>query len=153
MGSLPIIQIRADQGADRRGVIRFDLSDIPTEATVVSATLFLYPGNLQAEQVTYLYRITTDWAEETVTWNSPWTTPGGDFDSSIAYATFIPQRSYCYISIDLTALAQLWVTGQYPNYGVFLYSTGKNHTVEYASKEDSTPVVQSPRLAAIFTLP
>jgi len=153
MGSLPMIQVRADQGADRRGVVRFDLSDIPQGAVVTSARLYLYTRNLSSEQITYLYRITHEWSEDSATWNVPWANPGGDFDESIAYGFFVPYQTNCYISLDLTALVQMWVDGQSPNYGILLYSVGKYHTVEYASKEDQTRPVTSPLLDVIFVHP
>jgi hypothetical protein len=97
--------------------------------------------------------VTENWSEDTATWISPWSSPGGDFDTSRAYAQFIPGQRNCYLSLDLTYLVQLWVNGNYPNYGVLLYSTGQYHTVEYASKEYSQAPERQPRLEVIYATP
>ena len=56
-----------------RSLIEFDLSSIPSDAIVTSATLFLYGENhLHYDKSTesYLERIDTAWADTTVTWNN-----------------------------------------------------------------------------------
>lgn len=61
-----------------RAVIHFDLSTIPANATVISATMNLYAtgplGTLQGHTGTnnsaYLQRITSSWTEMGVTWNT-----------------------------------------------------------------------------------
>jgi hypothetical protein len=135
-GSLPEIEVRPDSDANRRGLVRFDLSSIPPGSTVTSATLYLYEIDKKQDQVTYIYKVTSPWSEGFVTWNSPWMTPGGDFDNSYAYASFLPIQSSCMLAIDLTELVQEWVDGG-PNYGFILYSTGLNHILRYSSKENS----------------
>jgi hypothetical protein len=66
-----------------RSLIQFDLSGIPANATITSATLALYfnptsdEGNhvkLLGSNTSYLERITSNWAENTVTWNTQPTT-------------------------------------------------------------------------------
>lgn len=147
-GTQPEIEVRPDNGANRRGLIRFDLSAIPQGSTVTSATLYLFEKDKKLDQVTYLYRINSPWDENTVTWNFPWTTPGGDFDNSRAYASFFPNQSNCMLTIDLTDLVQEWVAGT-SNYGFLLYSIGPNHILRYASKENGV-VDQQPRLVVNY---
>jgi hypothetical protein len=61
-----------------RGVFKFDLSAIPTNAVISSATLNLYadlnspilPTYGGPDNLGYLSRITSNWSENTVTWNS-----------------------------------------------------------------------------------
>ena len=144
--------VRPNNNADRRGLLRFDLSDIPANAVISSAELYLYEQEDKLEQVTYVYRVTTPWTESGVTWNSPWTTPGGDFANSPAYALFIPGQSGCSITLDLTNLVQAWVEGTYPNYGVLLYSTGDSRVINYSSKEETGNPEQAPRLAITYSL-
>ena len=144
-------EVRPDNGADRRGLIKFDLSAIPPNATVNSATLYLFERGNKTGQATYLYRVTSAWNENTVTWNT-WTTPGGDFDSSTVHFSFRPEQSNCMLTIDLTGLVQAWVNGTYSNQGVLLYSTGPNHILQYSSKENGTSS-EWPRLNVIYTTP
>jgi hypothetical protein len=145
------MEVRPDNGADRRGLVRFDLSDIPAGATITSATLYLFPIDEKTGQTTYLYRVTSSWTELTASWNSPWTTPGGDFDPNVAYASYLNQQKNCSLSLDFTSLVQQWVNGTYPNYGLLLFATGPNHTIQYQSKEKTDKPEEAPRLSITFT--
>jgi hypothetical protein len=150
-GSDNTFEVRPDNGADRRGLLRFDLSSIPANANVTGATLYLYENDNKNTQTTYLYRVTSNWNENTVTWQS-WLTAGGDFDNSISYFAYIPDQKNCLLTIDLTSLVQLWVNGTYNNYGVLLYSTGNNHIISYSSKENAA-TGERPRLDIIYSVP
>lgn len=143
--------VRPDNNADRRGLVKFDLSSIPAGSTVTSATLYLYEQGNKLGQTTYIYRVTSNWSENTVTWNS-WPTPGGNFDSGTAYFSFIPDQNNCMVTLDITSLVQAWVNGTYSNYGLMLYSTGPNHIISYASKEDGTASRQ-PKLNIVYSVP
>jgi hypothetical protein len=163
----------------RRTLLRFDLSSIPTNATVVSATLTLQvtrvPGALGTVNHA-VHRLTASWVEGTVvgsgaggqaiagttSWNSrehpsvPWTTPGGDFfPSASATATLAPVLGP--VSWNGTALkadVQAWVTGSQPNYGWIIIGdeTVNPSAREYAAKENTTPAIR-PSLAVQYTLP
>jgi hypothetical protein len=150
-GSLPDIEVRPDNGANRRGLIRFDLSSIPPGSTITGARLYLYEEDKKLDQVTYIYRVTTSWSESSVTWNSPWLSPGGDFDAGHIYASFQPNQSGCMQEIDLTDLIQEWVDGT-PNYGFLLYSTGPNHILRYSSKENPASA-EHPKLQVTYQEP
>jgi hypothetical protein len=146
------LKVRPNNDADLRGLLLFDLSDIPAHAEITSARLYLYEQDEKMEQVTYVYRVTSAWTESGATWNSPWVLPGGDFASSPAYATFVPGQRDCSISLNLTGLVQDWVDGTYPNYGVLLYSTGDSHVINYSSKEESGHSEQTPRLDVSYSI-
>ncbi len=131
--------------------MRFDLSSIPQGSSVTSATLYLYETDKKLDQLTFIYKVTTLWNENSVTWNYPWLNPGGDFDNLHAYANFPPVQSNCMLTIDLTDLVQEWINGS-PNYGFLLYSTGPNHILRYSSKENITPA-EHPKLHISYTVP
>ncbi len=63
-------------------VLHFDLSIIPVDAKIKEATLSVYPyknfydGKNGPKSV---YRLTKNWNESNVSWNSPWSKKGGDF--------------------------------------------------------------------------
>ncbi len=151
-GSETTFRVRPNNNSDRRGLVRFDLSAIPANATITGARLYLYETRQIPGQTTYIYRVSTSWSEETVTWNNPWTNRGGDFDNSVAFASFLPNHANCMVALDLTDLVQRWVNGKYPNYGVLLYSTGPNRSIIYIAKENSI-VEQRPRLDVSYTTP
>lgn len=150
-GVLPDIEVRPDNGASRRGLVRFDLSPIPTGSTVTDASLYLFERDKKLDQITYLYRLTSPWSEEFATWDSPWSTPGGDIDASQVYASFYPNQTSCMLEIDLTQLVQEWVDGR-PNYGFLLYSTGPNHILRYSSKENAA-TGEHPKLEITYLEP
>lgn len=141
--------VRPDNGASNRGLVKFNLSSIPADSTVTSATLYLNEKHKKSGQTTYIYRVTSNWNENTVTWLS-WSLLGGDFDSGISYFTFLPDQQDCMLTMDITSLVQAWVNGTYPNYGLMLYSTGPNQAISYYSKEDGT-ASRHPKLDIIYT--
>ena len=67
-----------------------------------------------------LYPITTDWSADNVTWNSPWTNPGGDFNdvNYSEYAVTLPGQQE--IQIDLTDLCMRWADGRLPYFGFMI---------------------------------
>ena len=150
-GSEKTLDVRPDNGGDRRGLIKFDLSSIPSNATITSATLYLHEVDNKSGQTTSVYRVTSGWSESTVTWLT-WTLLGGDFDQSISYFTFLPDQSNCTLTMDITNLVRLWVNGTYPNHGLMLYSTGMSHKISYVTKEE-TDASQRPKLDIVYTVP
>jgi hypothetical protein len=150
-GSNNTFEVRPDNSADRRGLLKFNLSSIPANATITSATLYLYERGNKTGQTTYIYRVTSDWNENTVTWSN-WSLPGGDFDNSISYFAYLPDQNNCMLTMDTTNLVQAWVNGSYNNYGLMLYSTGPNHIISYSSKESGT-ASEWPKLNIVYVLP
>jgi hypothetical protein len=147
-GNDTTLEVRPDNGADHRGLLKFDLSSIPSNATITSATLYLYENDKKAGQTTYVYRVTSNWDEDTVSW----ILLVGAFDNNISYFTFLPNQSDCMLTMDIANLVQLWVNGTYPNYGLMLYSTGANSKVTYVTKEDGT-ANKRPKLNIVYVLP
>jgi uncharacterized repeat protein (TIGR01451 family) len=123
-------------GSINRTLYRFDLSAIPAGAIIDSALLTVTSRNSRSSHLANVYRVTTDWAE-TANWNVPWTSAGGDFDTGTLLGTFTPDQTQQ--QIDIAALAQQWVNGTTPNYGVILDPTGTDGgDAEWASREDGT---------------
>ncbi|MDY7109934.1 MAG: DNRLRE domain-containing protein [Planctomycetota bacterium] len=59
---------------ERDGLIRFDLSELPPDSVVTSAVMSLYyykwKDNNPVGRLLTCYRLTSDWDEDTVTWNT-----------------------------------------------------------------------------------
>jgi hypothetical protein len=107
-----------------RGVVQFDLSSINAMYPVDKATLRLYvdafsgPGGAAELRA---YDVTTAWAEGSVTWNKPWTKPGGDYVEPAAAAAAVSGASAGkWVEFNVTALAQRWVATPATNMGVIL---------------------------------
>ena len=110
----------------RRTLIKFDLSEIPANATIQSATLYFYSdpnvtasnawnGNsqLSGSNAVYLEKITQNWNANTVTWNNQPSTTTND-RVWVGPSTSTTEN----ITIDVEDLVQDWVTNPASNYGV-----------------------------------
>jgi len=76
---------------DIRPLIRFDLSGVtdPIIGAVLELTTWKnpnFPNDTYNPQTLTVHRLTTNWDQSSVTWTSPWSAPGGDFD--LAMGTF-----------------------------------------------------------------
>ena len=97
-------------------LLRFDLSALPPNAAIVSASLGLtvdkvyHPGLLTVRQAT------TPWTDSTATWNSPdgvalWNTPGGGGDATSVNAANLFVSTTGRIAMDVHAIVQQWANG------------------------------------------
>jgi len=126
--------------------LAFDLSSIPPEATVVSATLELYLEQLSGTSQRFVaaYSITAAWEEDEITWE---TQP--DPDTLEASASFRGMAGYK--TWDVTGLAQAWVSGSQPNHGLVLVPQGsENFSAIFTSRE---AVEDWPRLLIEYETP
>ncbi|WP_437915668.1 DNRLRE domain-containing protein [Sorangium sp. So ce302] len=132
----------------RHAVLRFDLSPVPTEAQVVSATLRLrqiYRDDTSTSTIN-IHRILSPWTEPTVTWQS--LANGTDFDPAIA-ASFQSLPGVGMRSADLTALTAAWLAGTTPNHGVLL-EEAPVLTTSFRSSEEPN-VAERPSLEVCYT--
>lgn len=98
-----------------RMLLKFDLSSIPQNAQITSATLYLdnYNPWTTTPIPTAIHRITENWS-----YGVKWSTQP-DYDSTpAAVETWYFSWSHYEGSWDITSLVQGWVDGTYPNYGV-----------------------------------
>jgi len=119
-----------------RGLVQFDLRDIPATATITSATMSLWEEWLGDTAVTVnAHRATRAWQEgagrstctgDGATWyeatgGQPWTAQGGDFDPAVEASVSRPATSQPnFHDFAITGLVQRWVRGEVPNHGVAL---------------------------------
>ena len=106
-----------------RGVIQFDLSQLPTGATIQSAVLELYatgqinsllPGHFGNNEC-WLRRITAPWGESTITWdNQPATTAQ---DQVLLTQSTSPTQDY---SIDVTSMVSVMAADPALDHGMLL---------------------------------
>jgi hypothetical protein len=88
------------------------------------AILELWVEPQTEDTVTYVsvrvYPITTDWSSDAVSWSTPWSNPGGDFDdvfyAEYAISSIGPQE----IQIDLTDLCMRWADARLPYFGFLI---------------------------------
>jgi hypothetical protein len=102
------------------GLIQFDLSPVTTPF-VVSAKLDVYHLYNDSFGMTFdLFRNTTPWDEQTVTWN---TQP--QIDPTAVASLLIDDHSHdTYREWDVTGVVNGWLSGAYANNGLTLARTG-----------------------------
>ncbi|MBI2916545.1 MAG: DNRLRE domain-containing protein [Chloroflexi bacterium] len=70
-GASQTMDVRSLTGSERRSLVRFDLSGMPANSTLVSARLKLYATVVPSVTRSYdARRVTESWAESSVTWQS-----------------------------------------------------------------------------------
>jgi len=131
-----------------RGLLDFDLSSVPTDATVTSSSLSLYhnpsassgnPGHsqLSGSNEAVLQRIIAAWDESTVTWdNQPATTTQNEVMLSASLNDTLD-----YLDIDVTALVQEMVSTPSENFGFMLrlQSEAYYRSLLFASSDHPDP--------------
>lgn len=120
-----------------RGLLRFDLSSIPPDASISSAELYLYlktssDGDDDYHNTKiYLHRITNFWKEEEVTWKDRyrkerWDSEGGDFDWTIESSVSVRDKSSGWVSWGVTRTVKDWFNEKYINFGFLLRQNAYN---------------------------
>jgi hypothetical protein len=148
-------------GGIRRGLVFFDVSDVPEAATVQSVTLTLRMSrSISAAQNISLHRLTADWGEGTshafgeegggaapstgdATWihrffnTEPWQQAGGDFLAEASATVSVADiADYVWGSTELmVADVQSWVADSESNFGWILL--GNESTGASAKRFDS----------------
>jgi len=148
------INVKGDD--NQRALIEFNLSSIPSAAVIQNATLELYVTNKgMLTPVINIYRINNSWTELGTTWNSRngslnWNTAGGDTGTIIWTNTTISNKDTWY-TWNITSLAQNWINGTYPNYGIMLKDvTASSSTWGFASSDNTNTSIR-PKITIIYT--
>ncbi|TXH81226.1 DUF4347 domain-containing protein, partial [Thauera aminoaromatica] len=151
-GSLVVDYSGASIG-DIWALLQFDLSSLPSSATIASATLqMMATGITGAATNLGVYQLTQGWVEGSgngtigaANWTerqpgTAWSTAGGSFNAAVV-ASLSPSATGLH-SWDLTALVRSWVSGATTNNGLIIGSPdGGGQTITYDSSEGSTPPV------------
>jgi hypothetical protein len=124
-----------------RSYMKFDLSTIPANARIISATLVLKApaitsaviGGHQGQNDWRIENVASSWDETTISWNNQ---PGtGSLRSYYLPATTSANQSY---ALDITTQAMEWLSNHSANHGIMfrLQNEAMMHTsLVFASKE------------------
>lgn len=129
---------------DQRIVIGFDLSSIPQDALVNSASLNIYrfDGSSGSALECHIFRVTEDWEEITLV-------DGIAYDTSGPYDQIVITGNGWYV-FDLTDLVQEWVQGTHPNYGAVFFGTGGTGLYQYFHSREAAS--DNPHLVVEYEL-
>jgi uncharacterized repeat protein (TIGR01451 family) len=143
-GADTLVRTASKSGEEQYGLIHFNVtsSTLPAEAVLQGAVLRITNDNSNSNRTVEVRELLTAWTEGTqndntctsgATWNAPncsdnWAGGGvfssADYGASI-YATLRPADNDLAHAVDLTPLAQSWVTGG-TNNGVLLRANGSD---------------------------
>ncbi|HVK59669.1 MAG TPA: immunoglobulin domain-containing protein [Candidatus Kapabacteria bacterium] len=149
-----------------RALIRFDLTSIPANATVLSAELKLVvvrapntvPYTLHLHRLLTSWTLFADWSLANT--NAPWSTPGAgegtDYITSsatgIAESTAAGFFASFNSSANLHADLQTWIQNPGTNHGWIIISDGEN--AEYSARHLGSSESQNPpRLTLTYEIP
>lgn len=113
----------------KRGIIKFDLSSLPPDATINSAVLYLHEATTYGSTRTIgAYRVTAGWNENMATWDSL----GSSFDSTAsATATLTWDGILGWDTWNLITDVQDFFSGAKANYGWLLRDTNEDSSEQY----------------------
>ena len=134
------------------GLLRFDLSGIPTNATVTTASLDLFQNNTQAGPVN-IYASTGVWTETAATWaNSNLLFGTTSFGTASAPGTAGGSVSIG-LNTDGLNKVQSWLTTPAGNYGFGVKTTNSNNNtnIDLRSREHAT-TANRPKLTLNYTI-
>jgi hypothetical protein len=134
-----------------RALIRFDLSGIPAGTAINEARLQLYVlDTWPADDVTVeVARMTEDWDEATVSWDTGHQDTIADLQPPVTKVVGL--STGVWVEWDVTSLAQSWLDGGFPNYGLVLH--GPEWATEYGrgfASRECADGLRTPRLVVNY---
>ena len=135
-GSATTLSVSVGTGVGTVSYVQFDLSLLPQGVTVNKATLRLYVDSFSTAGSFDVYQVNGSWAESTLNYyNAPSIGSSATGGHPVAITS---SRLRTFVLIDITPLAQAWVNGSTPNYGVALRLTTSAGNFQFDSKENTT---------------
>ncbi len=156
-GTDPELRVKGEAAKLKRALLRFDLSSLPSDAIVSSATLSLFVKGASGGALTInAHGLTRAWNEAEVTWKAAdkaagvlWTTQGGDYGPTVA-STVLDDTRNVWRSWNITSLVTAWLANPSTNYGVILEGSSSNAEKIFKSSDDGT-TSQRPKLEVCFS--
>lgn len=142
-----------------RALFKFDLSSIPQNTTITSATFELYITDMNSniDDVGF-YKILKDWDVNSVTYNqaktgSPWSSPGmqSGLDYKVTNYDQMQITTTGWASFDVKNLLQEWVTDS-SNYGFFLKCDTQNNGHYKWNTSEVADTSLRPKLTVTYTI-
>ncbi len=142
----------SDPGSVVRSHVQFNISTIPEDATITSATMELYKyATVGSFPRTYLAsRITAYWVETVINWtNQPAVTATAEASATI-------ESTSGFYSWDITTILTSWFDGTNPNYGVRVNDSDETVPATGPSSafrsREATQTTERPKLTIAYTV-
>ncbi len=144
-----------------RGLLLFNLSSVPAGTTLKSATLQLWAKSFTSPANSNLTanKVFNPWTENGANWVTrdgvtSWSGGAGGyygFDGGLPISTQPITSAFVsgWVQWDVKPLAQGWLSGTYPNYGVGVM-IDTSSVVTFASREESVNVDHRPQLVITY---
>ncbi len=150
-------------GGTKRSLIRFDVSAVPSGASVTSARLRLLMNTIGANRTLEAYEALQSWTQLGSTWQvydtgSSWNTAGcggsgTDYAATTAGSTSVTtSQAGTWVEIDLdTSLVEGWVSGTITNNGLLLKVTDESSGEMRYRAENYSTASERPQLVVEYT--
>jgi hypothetical protein len=114
-----------DHSESPRLIVRFDVSEIDEDRRIDFAQL-LFKGHLDCENLATevarieAFPVLTEWQPGSVSWDTPWESDGGDFDTSRRKSNWIAVGDSAAMWLDVTEILRGWRDEIIPNEGIIV---------------------------------
>ncbi len=155
--------LRLDNTSSQKSLVRFDVSTIPSNATVQSATLSLYWYNSSNGNslTAAAHRVLASWVDSQVTrtlrktgvtWAVAGMGAGSDYLAAPDGSVVLSGTAGKWVNIDVTEMAQAWVQDPSANLGLVLAQQSASGGVyaSFCSELRWSPCVNPPKLTITY---
>ena len=160
-GTGTFIQAQSGSGGAKNdhGIVQFDISEVATNSTGISATLSLNISATPAATRSYeANRVTTGWTEAGVTWKrydgGNWGTAGGDFNAATDTQSTSGMNPGDWIDWNVQPDVSAFNSGAATNYGWVIKDSvegsATTYNIQFYSLDSGG---DTPKLAVTFTAP
>jgi hypothetical protein len=146
---------------DKSTLIRWNISSIPSNAVVQSASITVNISN-ETNQAYEIYSVLRPWVETQVSWSvaatgNSWGSPGaqGAADrGTTVLGTITGDVGFVTINLNAAGIAQVqqWVSNSATNNGIIIQDYAATNGLDFASSE-ATTVANRPRLTVTYAPP
>jgi len=132
-----------------RTLVRFNLSSLPSGATILSATLRLRMNQAPSASRSYdAYRVTASWSETTITWNNQPAVAAGATSTTDTGTT-----SDVWLEWNVTSDVQAFISGSQGNFGWRIKDQIESASGDFQStfgSREATDTEHDPRLVIVY---
>ncbi|GGP16474.1 DNRLRE domain-containing protein [Nonomuraea glycinis] len=138
-----------------RAAVTFDdfAAQIPADAQISETTLSLWAANSTGTGASFDAHRLTGGFDETATWNTPWTSPGGDVDAAVLGSVSGVSAAPGWQRWTVTDAARAWVADPAANKGLLVKVANEagaaKQAVSFLSGESGEAVLR-PRLRVVY---